>query len=230
MPIRKCHYQVDYIHILTFKEEYKSAILPYFGFDNLEYAIDNENSIHENIRLIFKNENMGILFRKEAIVLIYEGDAADLGNANGPVKFFWDLLERVKKFTGFKKFTKHHLITYAVDIHPKEEIDKFLENPPFLVKNSFGKLSEVAGLYEFEKGGVQHKFQYGNFSARDIKTHDLVSFKSAFNADLYDSVGIMGRLEVTEPNGGPSFGKFKSLLTHSEKIFKNFDFKLNGHS
>ena len=41
MEIRRLQYHIDYIHILTFREEYKKAIMPFFGFSDLHYAIEN---------------------------------------------------------------------------------------------------------------------------------------------------------------------------------------------
>ena len=49
MAIRKVQYQIDLVHILTFKDEYRYALNPYFGFDNVEYGIDFENSISESV-------------------------------------------------------------------------------------------------------------------------------------------------------------------------------------
>jgi len=227
MPIRRLQYQIDYIHILTFREEYKLAVAPYFGFDNLEYGIENENTIMESIKLIFKNEQMAIFLRKEGMVLIYEGDVADIKNQNGSIKIFWELFEKVKTFKGFRKCSRQILITHQVDIKPKEEISKLLEKNPYLLLNPIGKLNEFACIYEFEKDDVKYKFEFGNFSQRDIKTHELMPFQTKFNDDLIDNTGMIGRLEATEIESAPSFSKYKSLLTRSENIFQEFKFSVN---
>lgn len=227
MPIRRLQYQIDCIHILTFKEEYRNAVIPYFGFENLEYGIDNENTILETIRLIFKNENMAIILRKEGVAIVYEGDCNDLKNQNGVVKIFWELYDKMKMFKGFRRVTKHVLITHAVDIKPKEEVSVMLEKNPYLSMNPFGKLSEFACIYEFDKENIHHVFQFGNFSQRDIKTHELMLLKSKFNEELIGNTGVMGRLELVEHETSPTFSKFKSLLSTSEKVYRSFDFVLN---
>ena len=78
MKIRRLQYNIDYTHIITFKEEYKQAVLPYFGFENLRYGIDNENTINESIRLIFSTETIALFIRKEGITFLFEGDIIDL--------------------------------------------------------------------------------------------------------------------------------------------------------
>lgn len=103
MKIRRLLYNIDYTHILTFRDEYKAAVLPVFGFENLNYGIDNENTINESIRLIFKNENYALFIRKEGISFLFEGDINDLRNQNGVIRFFWDIYDRIKLFHGYKK-------------------------------------------------------------------------------------------------------------------------------
>ena len=35
MSIRRFQYQIDYVHILTFKDQYKEVVSPYFAFDKI---------------------------------------------------------------------------------------------------------------------------------------------------------------------------------------------------
>jgi hypothetical protein len=223
MSIRRLQYQVDYFHIITFKEEYRKAVAPYFSFEDLEYGIDNENTIHEGIKLIFKNEQIAFFLRKDSVILLFEGDVNVLKNQNGVIKTFWELYEKAKSFYGYTKTVKHTLVVHAVDIREKEEIKSLLENPPYLKENPFGKLDEFSCVYEFKKNEIDHKFQVGNFTPRDIKIHDLTPFKSEFNQDLTENVGLMGRLELTEIDKNPSFSKFKSLVSKSEEILSSFN-------
>jgi len=116
MKIRRIQYNIDYVHIITFREEYKLAIVPYFGFDNLKYGIDNENTINESVRLIFEADHLAIFIRKEGITFLFEGDINDLKNQNGVIKLFWDMYERVKTFRGYKKTSRHSIIVHAVEI------------------------------------------------------------------------------------------------------------------
>ena len=157
MIIRRLQYNIDYTHILTFREEYKQAVLPYFGFDNLRYGIDNENTINEGIRLIFSNEKIALFLRKEGLSFIFEGDVSDLKNQNGVIKFFWDIYENIKKFKGYKKTNRHNLIVHAVKIIDKRKIDEILNDCPYLKLNPFGKLDEFASVYEFKRNDKLYK-------------------------------------------------------------------------
>jgi len=84
-------------------------------------------------------------------------------------------------------------------------------------------LNEFACIYEFLKDEIEYKLQFGNYSSKDIKKHDLRPFRTEFTKDLIDKVGIMGRLEVIEMEKSPTFGKFKSLISKSESTLKELD-------
>jgi hypothetical protein len=228
MSIRRLLYQIDYAHILTFREHYKLAVAPYFAFENVEYAIDNENTTHEGIRLIFRSEHIAIFLRKEAIAILFEGNANDLKNQNGPFKFFWELFEKIKRIDTYTKTTRHFLIVHAVSLKKEEFVNEILEKNPYFNKNPFGKLDEFSCLYEFQKEEIIYKFQFGNYSRKDIKSHDLMPFGTTFNEDLKKSVGIMGRIEAVELISSPTFSKFKSLLSKTEGIFTSFNLLKDG--
>lgn len=221
MNIRRIQYNIDYIHILTFKEEYKPAIIPYFGFDGIRYGIDNENTINETMRLIFANEHLALSIRKDGITMIYEGDQEDLKNQNGVVKFYWDIYEKIKTFQGFRKPLRHTIILNAVHLD-KDLASESLKNNKYFTLNPFGELTEFAALYEYNKEDKEYKFQFGNFSEKDIKIHDLSPFKTSFNSDLSSELGIMCRLEILQKEANPTFSKFKSLLTEAERIISSY--------
>lgn len=223
MIIRRLQYNIDYTHILTFKEEYKQVVLPYFGFDNLRYGIDNENTINEGIRLIFSNEKNALFLRKEGFTFLFEGDVNDLKNQNGVIKFFWDIYENIKKFKGYKKTNRHSLIVHAVKIFEKEKIDGILNDCPYFKLNPFGKLDEFASIYEFKKDDKLYKFNFGNFSEKDIKIHDLTPFKTDFNKELFENLGLMCKIEIHEECKAPTFSKFKALLAETESLISSYN-------
>ena len=223
MSIRRFQYQIDYVHILTFKEQYKDAVTPYFPFEKVEYSVDNENTIHESIRLIFKADNMAIVLNKQSIVILFEGDLIELKNQNGPIKIFWEIYERIKNFKNYTKTARHTILAQSVVIKTEKEINDILENNPYLNNNPIGKLDEFLCAYEFQQNDISYKFQFGNYTNKDIKKQDLMPFKTEFNKDLIDNVGIMGRIEATEKEEHPTFGKFKSFLSKTEKILLKFD-------
>jgi hypothetical protein len=222
MIIKRLQYNIDYVHVITFREEYKKAISPYFGFDNLRYGIDNENTIHESVRLIFQNEHIALFLRKEGFSIVFEGDTMELQEANGIMKPFWDLFEKIKRFEGYKKATRHTLIVNAVDIDEGVNIDEILRNNPYFTNNPFGELKEFACVYEFQEDDKYYKFEFGNFSERDIKTYDLRPFNSTYTEDLIGARGLMCRLEINEPSNEPNHRKFKSLLRKAEKTISTF--------
>jgi len=198
-------------------------VSPYFGFEKVEYAIEDENSVHEGIKLVFKNEKIVIVLNKEGILFLFEGDADELKNQNGPIKFFWDIYEKIKGFKNYIRTTRHILLTHAVNVKAKEEVVTILKTTPYFAKNLFGNLDEFGCSYEFLNDGINFKIQFGNFTPKDIRKHDLSPFKTEFNKDLFESVGIMGRIELFEQERNPTFSKFKNLLTKTEENFLILD-------
>ena len=222
MKITRFQYNIDYIHIITFREEYKLAVSPYFGFDKLRYAIDNENSINESIRLIFPIEHMAFFMRKEGFTFLFEGDLSELKNQNGVMKIFWDLFQNIKSFKGFKKCTKHTIIANAVDLMDKKEVDKILKKNPYFVKNPFGALTDFSCIYEFKKDDIACKFEFGNYSEEDLARYELRPFSTDYSKDLVGGSGQMFRVELNEDSKDPTFGKFKSLLYQTEQLIAKF--------
>jgi len=222
MKIRRLQYNIDYTHILTFKDEYRAAVLPYFGFDNLRYGIDNENSINESIRMIFMTETIALFIRKEGITFLFEGDVTDLKNQTGVIKFFWDIYEKIKLFKGYKKTNRHSLITHSVEIMKKEEVEEIVKDCPCFKINPFGALDDFAANYEFKRDDKIFKFTFGKYSEKDIKTYDLTPFKTEGNKELFENVGRMCKLDIFEDCKNPSFSKFKSLLSEAENIISSY--------
>jgi len=223
MKIRKIQYTIDFVHIITFKDEYKAALLPYFGLENVGYTIQNENSIHENIKLVFNNETMVIFMRKEIMTVIYEGEILDIKRSTGVLKIFFDILEKIKEFKGFYGIHRHSLVVNAVNIETKEKIEQVLNQNPYLVNNPFLKVNEFACIYEFEKDQYQCKFNFGNYNEKDILKYDLTPFNTEYNKDLIKGVGLMCNLELSEKVTSSSFSKFKTMLTDSEQIISTYN-------
>jgi hypothetical protein len=222
MEIRRVQYGVDYIHILTFREEYKQILLPYFGFDGLRYGIDNENTINESIRLVFPNESIVLSVRKDGITLFFDGNHKELLNQNGISKIFWEIYDKIKMMQGFKNPTQHTLVCHAVKILEKEEVEDILVNNKYFTLNPFGKLNEFGCNYEYSKDSRQYKFQFGNYSEKDIKKHELRFLDSVFNDDLKGGVGLMAKCEIIEKSSSPNFSKFKSLISNTERILAEY--------
>lgn len=228
MLIRRIQYSISFIHIITFKEEYKNAILPYFGFEGLRYGIDNENTIDEGIRLIFEIEKFAIFFKKDGITIIYDGLASDLKSQNGVMKIFWEIYDRTKSFNGYKKATRHNLICHGVKLIDQNIYNSFLTQNPYFTANPFGTLDDYACIYEFKKDHKAYKFHIGNYSKEDVKKQELRPFNAEINNDLLlnESVGLMCRTEINEDISNASFSKFHDLLDETEKLILSYDLKL----
>ena len=89
MKIRKIQYNINYSHMLSFKDEYKKITAPYFGINNVRYGIEQYNTIHENLRLIFSDFSSVMLFRKDGITIVFEGDESIFLGANSMVAEFF---------------------------------------------------------------------------------------------------------------------------------------------
>lgn len=222
MKIRKVGYNIDFVHVITFKEHYREIVAPYFNFDNLQYGIDNENTLHESIRLIFKNEGFTLQFRMDGATLIYEGDVALLRKQNAVTEIFLDIVDKIKKIPGFSKVSRHKITLNFVDVLSKEEVDEILKKNKYLI-NPFGELEEFATVYEFNSNGNKCRLQFGNYTYADVEKYDLTPFKSEYNSDLTkEAVGLMAQLTMVEDIASPSMSKLKNLIEESDKLLAKY--------
>lgn len=227
MKIRKIQYNINFVHILKFQQEYKEVIFPYFALDNIRYAIDNENSIHETIRLVFENENVALILNKGTLQFVYEGDVAALKKSNTMTQIYFDIFEKVKKLSSYHKTVGHNMIVFCVDILSADISKKILEKPPYFTNNPYPNVNEFATIYEFTKDSYGCKLHFGNYSKKDLKIHDLMPFKTEYNSDLLDGVGTMARFEAKESIANSTFTKFKSLLSFCEESLSSFKLYYN---
>lgn len=228
MKIRKIIYTINHIHILTFKDQYKPIIAHYFNYESLRYRIDDENTIHESIRLDFPNEGFILMYKKDAAMLLYEGDIALVKKSNPVVEIFFDIYEKIKKFEGFVRTTKHNLEINAVDLDKKELVDEQLETNIFL-KNPFGKLDEYGTIYEFVRNEKKYRFRYGNFNKLDIQKFELSPLKTDYNKELFDAVGFMSQVIIEELTTTSTLSKFKGLINEGEGMINLYTNLKNGN-
>ncbi|MCY7362977.1 MAG: hypothetical protein LH629_13075 [Ignavibacteria bacterium] len=221
MKVRKIVYKIDYIHILTFREFYKSIIAPYFIYEPLEYGIDNENTLNEGARLVFRNEGFIINLRKEGIILIFEGDISEVKKSNPIIDMYFEIYEKIKKIDGFAKTKRHSLSLDSVMFLQKEEIERLLVKNNYLV-NPFGEITEFATVFNFEKKDKKYRLQFGNYSGKDIKQFDLSPLQTEYNKELNSKFGLMCNLNIVEEIGNPSFSKFKLLIKDGEDVVENY--------
>jgi len=221
MKIRKISYSINYIHIITFNQYYRKIIAPYFSYENLAYGIDNEITINEGARLVFKNEGVLINLKKENITFVYEGDISDVKRAHPILDYFFSIYEKIKSIDEFKKTVRHEIIIDAVEILDGADYEKYLKNNHFL-KNPFGKLDEYGCSLEFVQDAQTIKMQAGNYTDKDIKKYDLTPYETEYNKDLFKGVGLMCRLVLKENIQSSSFSAFKNLLKDGETFISKY--------
>jgi hypothetical protein len=208
MKIRKIQYNVYYSHILSFKEEYKKIVSPYFGWENVQYAIENLNSLNESIRLIFTDYNALIQCRKDGLSLMYEGDIDDLIKDSGLIHDFFTILENISKVPCFSKMSRHDAIVHAVDTSKKVNVADFISKNPIKVP-----LIDFAVTYHYLWKGTDIHVTTGDFINADIAKYDLTPFKTKFNEDLAKAeTGEMCEIRTSTKENSLNFTKFKSLL------------------
>jgi hypothetical protein len=223
MQPRKLTFVVGYIHILTFKDQIKKIIAPYFTYD-LEYGIDNEGTLQENVRLVFKKEGFILQFNKEMASLVYEGPIFNVRKNNVHVEMFLDILEKIRKMETFIKIQYQSMFIDFVGFEKPEIYNKLLESNSYIF-NPFGKIKEFASIIEYEYEGKQYNLQFGNFNEGDIEKRKLSPLKTTFNQELVGKMGTMAQMQVKEDTPTVSFSKFKTLISDIEnsllKYIKN---------
>jgi hypothetical protein len=223
MDIRKIIYNIDYIHLIQFREHYKNIISPYFVYDPLEYGIEGENTINERVKLIFRPQGVAYYIRKEGLTMWFEGDCKDLLKSNPEVARFFDIYEKITQIPGFAKVTRHRLMTYGFSLKEENTEEKYVD-PGNIITNPFGQLDEYAAIYEFTDDDKKLNVKFGNYTSKDIVKFKLMEINKNSNKMLEGKIGHFCEISVTEPVRVPSFAKFKDLLRYSQsqalKLFK----------
>ena len=220
MKVRKVVFNIDYLHLIAFPNYYKEIIAPYFSFDNLQYGIDNYNTIHESARLIFPNEGFALQFRKEGVTMMYEGDISEIKKTNPVVDIFFDIYEKIKKIPGYSKSVRHKIAIDCVDIIDKEfSLDEIAGK---YLKNPYKELKEFGTVFEFPSNEKDYTLKFGNYTEKDIQKFDLSPLKVKFNSDLTGGKGIMCQVTILQLTTTSSFSKFKELLKEAEDVVNTY--------
>jgi hypothetical protein len=217
MKVRKTAYNVDYFHLLTFKDYYREVISPYFNHPNLQYGIDAENTVNESIRLIYKNESFTFQFRKDGATFIYEGDVADLKKSNPVLTIYFDILDKIRKIPGFTVIKRHKLTLTCVEVLEEGKVDELLLKNEYTF-NPFGKLKDFGTILEWEEKTKKCRMEFGSFSESDIKKYDISPFKTKHNKELPGSKGLMCQFTINDELNSVSHSQLKSLIQESESF------------
>jgi len=221
MKIRKFTYTIAHIHVLTFKDHIKAIIAPYFAYEPLEYGVDNEGTLQENVRLIFRNAGFIMQFNKELATLLYEGDIMEVKKHNPVIDIFFEIYEKIKKIDGFVKVKSHNLSTDSIKLFEKTDYLTLLENNKYLW-NPYKNVEEFATILEFQKEGKYYRLQFGNYNEKDIAKLNLLPLKVNYNKDMFGSFGLLGQLLIREDVTTPTFTKLKTLIIDTENTLNQY--------
>lgn len=228
MKIRRIQYDIEYSHILTFQNEYKSKIASVFKEPSLRYGIENEGTIDESIKLIFIDLSIAIHCSKGALRIMYEGDPKDLFKGGSPQwNMLTQILNSIKEINGFGNIVRNSIKAYAVKVFednqkPNEMKINTIEKSKFIKFSPFENLNEFAVI--FESGNNEHnsKIHFGNFSNLDIEKFDLTPFDLNYNKDLFNKEGYIAEVTIKKNINSFSKSNFKDLINEIEKLIEKF--------
>ena len=184
MVIRKIQYNINYSHILTFKDDYKNISSPYFGWNKVKYSVEQMNTIHESLRLIFTEYNCIIHLRKDGITIMFEGDEEMFMTDAGLLKEFFVMYNNITELECYGKTIRHDFIVYSVDVsNPINNTDYLKFNP---IK---AELTEFACVYTYNFKNYNINFTFGDFIPNDISRYELSPFSAEQNIDLVSADG-----------------------------------------
>ena len=225
MKIRKVIYSIHYYHLITFSTEYKKKIAPFFGLPNLQYGIDNSNTNEERIRLIFKNDDFAIQCNRDSVVLIYEGDFANIKkSSSAPIDTALDIFAAIRSIDGFTKILHHQLQVFSTFSHDSLAIELNTPEDSKLIKlPPLDKLTEFAVTYETIESDIDVSITIGNYNEDDISKFDLSPFNTTYNEDLIENQGYLINLILKKGVDNITFAKFKELVSIAENNLKKFE-------
>lgn len=216
MKVIKIQYTIGYYHMLSFADNYKKIINPFFTQPNLSYQIENEFTLEENIRLIFKDFDTIIQCRKDGMTMVFQGDEKEFVSEATNVREFFSILETIQKHEMFTKVMFHEVQVMLFD-------DKNIAVGDYLKYSPNNNITEFLCNYHFDKEDYNCNLNFGNFIPNDIKKHNLFLFKNETTDKLATKTeGALVDFRAKEITTTPSMNKLKNLLKfvikESEKI------------
>lgn len=231
MKIRRVQYDVEFSHILTFQEEYRSKIASVFTEHKLRYGLENTGTIDESIKLVFTDLTLIVHCSKGALRMVYEGDPRDFIRGGSPQwDVFMEIFNSIKQISGFGYLTRHSLQAIAVKVLEKEEVpcelnegslssSKYIKFSPYQNYNEFGLIYENVNVQNEDFS----KITFGNYSFSDIQKFDITPFESEYNEDLFTNVGYMADAIIKRPFSSFSKTSFKDILKEVEDLISKFE-------
>jgi hypothetical protein len=222
MEPRFIQYEIRYTPILGFVQYYKEIVAKYLALDGVKPNITNFGMFDEHIVLVFSS-SYHIDFRLDRLIFRYEGDYKAIYNSSGPTKFFFDILEDVKKLKVFGKVNQTTIQVKAVETLSFDNetiVEKFKSK--FLKEsiNSILVATDIAVTIDRSEGSKYSNLVFGPFEKKDIIKQGISPLKSEFNKDLNDN-GLMSSYTFTERTDKSSFSFCKETLEKMISVVQN---------
>lgn len=224
----KLIYEIRYPKILNFKDLYKGIINPYFVYPNAKYAILNEGTHTESIRMTFPDSNYYLLFTYDRISFQYDGSFEELKKSGSHLEMCFEIFNKIKKVTTFYKTT-----TESIEIIALKQIDKENDNiikefnERYSVKNPFKNVTDTAVIIEGNENNNVIRVQYGPFSGeKEVEALLLYSLNEELKLQLLEKEGIIIQCNVKREADTATKGSYRELLLFGNKVILNI---LNEH-
>lgn len=230
MEIIKTTYEIRYPFILDFRDVYKKIINPFFIYPNAKYAIGNEGTRMEFIRMTFPNSNHLLFFHPDKITFVYDGEFSDLEKKGNVIKRVFDILEKLSQIATFTETTSEIVEIYSlnqIELSTKEIVSKFRDQ--FVSKNVIKDPLDLAILEEGVYSGLKASLQYGPFLPDiELDRFDLFSIDPEKRLELKSKQGLLCKVSLVSSQKSSNYKSFlkmgRTAVELTNKIFKNYEF------
>ncbi len=222
MKLVKLQFEIKYNHLLDFSSRYKQIVQPFINMEGVEFTINNQNQADEFITIQYKNLSFLLDVRWDRMFIRLEGEQTNIKNSTSPIKYFFEIYEKLKGINTFKVKLAIIAAWYVKPID--DEFENIVTNfeKKFLT-DKLSKLTKNAKDYSIEINSSIDKnidavIQFGPFSKLDIKKHNLSTINSTNELLLEDKVGEMLYVQLNQKEDTTSMTKFRAGIEEVEKI------------
>lgn len=215
IDIFRLHFEVRYKEIINFSNQYRDAISAFTKLANVDFSITNTDSISEQIAIKFNDYSYSIDIWWDRIFIVVEGFDHKFDRSNGTMKNFFEILEIIKRFSGFGFIRTSILKVWAIEKISKEysEIVKnFNENYLPTTLQNISDLELNDHLIQIVSGPKDKRvfLEMGPFNEEDIQKHKLVSITPKLLLELKSIVGHLYTVQISSASDSVTFADFKS--------------------
>ncbi len=190
METLKVIYEIKYPRILSFREFYKPIINPYFLYPSAKYAIGNEGTHQEYIRLTFEESKYYLVFTPDTISFQYEGSIQDLLKDGSHITTVFEVFRKLKESTHLLKISSELLEMFSFKDYSEDFVNTFVQKSKI---DLF--IDEPEDYAIIEEGSIDNYkcfLQYGPFkSSKDVKSYNLFSLDSLKKLEYSQKNGLL---------------------------------------